>query len=275
MIHVVTDSCADLPDDLLQRYNIRVVPLSIRVNGREYVEGVNITPQEFYREMASSAELPKTSQPSPSQFAKIFEELSGTGKILCLTISSKLSGSFGSANLGKKVSGNLNVTVFDTFAASIGQGLQVLRAAELIQEGLPLNTVLSLLNRMREEMKFLILLDTLENIVKGGRLSRFQGSLAKLLNIKVILHNVQGKPEILEKIRGRNKTLERITELVGERCENFSNRIIGITHVNNLGDAEILAKEIKEIYQPREVIINEMGATISTYAGQAGLIIAF
>jgi DegV family protein with EDD domain len=275
MIHVVTDSCADLPDNLLQKYNIRVVPLSIRVNGREFSEGVDITPQEFYREMAISAELPKTSQPSPKQFAKIFEELSGAGKVLCFTISSKLSGSFGSANLGKKISGNPNVTVFDTFAASIGQGLQVLRAAELIQEGLPLNTVLSVLNRMRDEMKFLILLDTLENIVKGGRLSRFQGSLAKLLNIKVILHNVQGRPEILEKMRGRNKTLERLIGLVGERYGGGSNSIIGITHVNNLEDAEVLAEEIKELYQPREVIINEMGATISTYAGQSGLIVAF
>lgn len=275
MIHIITDSCVDLPDNLLQQYNIRVVPLSIRVNGKEYTERVDITPQEFYSEMAVAQELPQTSQPTPAQFAKVFKEISGTGKALCLTLSSKLSGSFNAAVLGKEMSGNPNVTVFDTLAASIGQGLQVIKAAELSQAGLPFEAILSQLNKVRKEMKFLILLDTLENIVKGGRLSRFQGSLAKLLNIKVILHNVQGSVEILEKIRGKNKSLRRLIELLGERCGDFSNKIVGITHVNNLRDAEVLAEEIKEKYQPQQVIINEMGAVISTYAGESGLIIAF
>ncbi|HHV65167.1 MAG TPA: DegV family protein [Peptococcaceae bacterium] len=275
MIHVVTDSCVDLPAHLLKQYNIRVVPLSIRVNGKEFMEGVNITPREFYREMAASVQLPQTSQPTPAQFANVFKELAGKGKVLCLTISSKLSGSYGSAVLGKEIAGNSNVTVFDTLAASIGQGLQVIKAAQLINSGLSLEHVLEFLHKMREEMKFIILLDTLENIVKGGRLSKFQGSIAKLLNIKVILHNVKGSVEVLEKVRGKNKSLQRVIDLLGERCEDFSSKIIGITHVDNLEDAEHLAQEIKVRYQPQDVLVHEMGATISTYAGKAGLIVAF
>lgn len=194
---------------------------------------------------------------------------------MCLTISSKLSGSFSSAVLGKQIAGSNNVTVFDTLAASIGQGLQVIKAAELVNAGLSLEKILEFLHKMRDEMKFVILLDTLENIVKGGRLSRFQGSLAKLLNIKVVLHNVQGSVEILEKVRGKNKSLQRSVELLGERCADFSNRIIGITHVDNLEDAQSLAEAIKARYHPKDILIHEMGATISTYAGKAGLIVAF
>lgn len=275
MIHIITDSSADIPDELLKEHNIRVVPLTIRVNGKEFTEKVNITPQEFYREMYKSDQLPQTSQPAPARFAQVFQELSGKGKILCLTISSKLSGSFDSAKLGQKISGNPHVTVFDTLAGSIGHGLQVLKAAELVREGLSFNTILGKLSKMREEMKFLILLDTLENIVKGGRLSQFQGSLAKVLDIKVILHNVEGKVEILEKIRGKNKSLQRLIKLVGERCRDFSGRTIGISHVDNLEDAQFIAAELEKHYQPEKIIVAEMGATIATYAGRSGLIVSF
>lgn len=275
MIHIITDSSADIPKPLLEKYHIHMVPLTIRVNGKEYEEGVNITPQEFYREMFRSPELPKTSQPTPARFAQLFSELTKQGKILCLTVSSKLSGSFGSANLGKELSGNPDVVVFDTEAGSIGHGLQVLKAAEMAQAGFSLDQILYQLQKCRTEMKFLILLDTLENIVKGGRLSRFQGSLAKILNIKAILHNVEGSAEILEKVRGRQKSLERVIQLVGERCNDFSNRIIGITHVDNLPDAQQLAHEFEKLYHPKEIIINEMGSTIATYAGKSGLIVAF
>jgi len=275
MIHVVTDSSADLPDYILQKYNICLVPLSIRVNGKEYTEGIDITPQEFYREMNASDELPYTSQPAPATFARVFEELSGRGKVLCMTISSKLSGSFTSANMGKELSGNPDVTVFDTLAGSLGHGIQVLRAAEWIRSGASMETIIDRLGKIRGEMSILILLDTLENIVKGGRLSRFQGSLAKLLNIKVILHNDEGSVEILQKVRGKNKSLHTLIDIVGERCLDFSDKIIGITHVDNLRDAQALAENLKDKYHPREVLINEMGASIATYAGKMGLIVAF
>jgi DegV family protein with EDD domain len=275
MIQITTDSSADIPKPLLEKYSIRMVPLTIHVGGKEYEEGIDITPQEFYREMAASAELPKTSQPTPARFAQIFSEFSNQGPILCFTVSSKLSGSFGSANLGKELSGNPEVIVFDTEAGSIGHGLQVLKAAEMAQAGVSSDEIIAKLTQYRKEMKFLILLDTLENIVKGGRLSRFQGSIAKLLDIKAILHNVEGSAEILEKVRGRQRSLLRLITLVGERSSDFSNRIIGITHVDNLPDAQYIAREIMQRYHPKDIIINEMGSTIATYAGKSGIIVAF
>jgi len=276
MIQIITDNSADIPRELLAQYdNVHIVPLTIEVNGREYTEGVDLTPQQFYRQMYASPELPKTSQPTPARFARLFTELSQRGKILCMTISSGLSGTYNSALLGKELSGNPDVVVFDTEAGSIGQGLQVLKAAEMVKEGLAMDKIVAHLERYRREMKFLIVLDTLENIVKGGRLNRFQGSLAKLLNIKVILHNVEAKVEILERVRGHHKALQRVIALVSERCSDFSNRVIGITHVDNLEDAQFLAEEFKKRYHPKDVIIQEMGATIATYAGKSGLIIAF
>lgn len=275
MLHIVTDSSADIPTSLIEHYHIHVVPLTLRINKREYEEGVDITPLEYYRLMFASQDLPKTSQPTPAHFAEMFKQFIGKGHTLCFTVSSKLSGSYQSACLGQQLSGNDQVTVFDTLAGSIGHGLQVLKAAEMAMNGIRLDKIMCSLAAYRQEMKFLILLDTLENIVKGGRLSRFQGSLAKLLNIKVILHNVEGNAEILEKIRGHQHSLQRLLELLGERCADFSDRTIGITHVDNAKDASFLASEIQKRYHPKDIIINEMGSVIATYAGKAGLIVAF
>jgi len=275
MIHIITDSSSDIPNSLIEKYMIRVVPMTVQIDGQEYEEGIDLAPQEFYQKMFSSPELPKTSQPAPNRFSELFEQFIDAGETLCLTISSKLSGSFQSACLGKELSRNSHVTVFDSLAGSLGHGLQVLMAAEMGINGASLENILSKLEKYRQEMKFLIRLDSLENIVKGGRLSRFQGSLAKLLNIKVMLHNVDGSAEFLEKIHGHRHSLQHLLDLVGERCTDFSDRVVGITHVNNIEDASFLASEIQKRYHPKDILINEMGSTIATYAGKAGLIVAF
>ncbi|WP_202708528.1 DegV family protein [Sporosalibacterium faouarense] len=274
MIQLVTDSSADLPKELLDKYNISVVPLTINIDGKEYLEGVDLMPQEFYEKMCNGKELPKTSQPSPAAFADFFKTLSGKGPILCLTISSGLSGTYQSACVGRDMSGQ-DVTVFDTLAGSLGHGLQLIEARKLAIQGLPIDKIVEFLDELRKRSNILILLDTLENIVKGGRLSKFQGSIAKILDIKVLLEGIEGKVEIIEKIRGKRRFLMRTIDIIGERKRDFSDTVFGITHINNLKDAEILRDEIIKRYKPKDIIINYMGATMGTYAGKGGIIVSF
>lgn len=274
MLQLITDSSADLPKELLEKYNISVVPLTIQLDGKEYLEGIDITPQEFYNKMFASKELPKTSQPSPSNFSNVFASLSNKGQMLCLTISSGLSGTFQSACIGRDMSGT-DVTVFDTLSGSLGHGLQLIKAAVLSSQGFSVDSIVETLKDCRERINILILLDTLENIVKGGRLSKFQGSIAKILDIKVLLEGIEGKVELKEKIRGKKKFLKRVLDIIGERKKDFTDTIFGITHVDNLEDAEYLKAEIIKRYNPKDVIINYMGATMGTYAGKGGMIISF
>ncbi len=274
MLQLITDSSADLSKELLEKYNISVVPLTIQLNGKEYLEGIDITPRGFYQLMFASRELPKTSQPSPSDFSNMFKSLSHKGQMLCLTISSGLSGTYQSACIGKDMSGT-DVTVFDTLAGSLGHGLQVIRAAMLSAQGLSVESIVEVLKNYRQKVNILILLDTLENIVKGGRLSKFQGSIAKILDIKVLLEGIEGKVELKEKIRGKKRFLLRVLEVIGERKKDFSDTVFGITHADNLEDAEFLKAEIIKKYNPKDVIINYMGATMGTYAGKGGIIISF
>lgn len=274
MLQIMTDSASDLPVELLRKYNVHVVPLTVKIGGQEYREGVDITAQQFQRKMLNNSELPVTSQPSPALFSEAFQELSKKGEVLCLTLSSKLSGTFQSANLAKNITG-LKVEIFDTLAGSLGQGLQILKAAELVATGFTLQEIIEKLSVYRREMNILILLDTLENIVKGGRLSRFQGSLAKILDIKVLLQGVDGAVELLEKIRGKKKFLQRVIEIIGAKSNDLSNRVFGITHVDNEQDAQFLQATIMEKFKPKGVIVNHMGSTMGTYAGKGGIIIAF
>ncbi len=280
MLSIVTDSSSDLPDDVLEKHDIRVVPLKITIDGKEYVEKQDITAEEFTDRMIASKQLPKTTQPSPGAFCEVFNELTtGTNEgneVICITISSGLSGTYQSACLGKELAeaGN-KITVFDTLAASLGHGLYVLKAARMAEAGWDREKIVEALYSYREQMEIFILLDTLENIVKGGRLSKFKGSMAGFLNIKVLLEGRDGKVHELEKIRGRKKFLKRFLNLVGERRQDFSDTIFGITHVNNRADAEYIKEELIKRYNPKDVIIHTMGATIGTYAGDKGMVICF
>lgn len=274
MIQLVTDSSADLPKELLDKYDISVVPLTISIDGKEYLEGVNLTPQMFCEKMFSSKELPKTSQPSPEAFAETFRQAAEKGPVLCLTISSGISGTYQSACIGRDISG-VDVTVFDTLAGSLSHGLQLIEARKLAKEGLSIDEIVEFLQEYRKHANILILLETLENIVKGGRLSKFQGSLAKILDIKVLLEGVMGNIELVEKIRGKKRFLNRIIDLIGERKSEYKDTVFAITHVDNLKDAEYLKDEIIKRYKPKDVIINYMGATMGTYAGKGGMIVSF
>jgi DegV family protein with EDD domain len=274
MLQIITDSSCDLPEELRRQYHIHVVPLTVAIDGKEYDEGVDITPQEFQQKMFSASSLPKTSQPAPAVFARAFEEMAENGPLLCLTISSKLSGTYQSACMAQDLT-SVPVTVFDSWAGSLGLGLQAIKAAEWAAQGMGVQEIVERLTVYRGEMNILVLLDTLENIVKGGRLSKFQGTVAQVLGIKVLLEGVEGSVELREKIRGKKKFLHRIVDIVGERRSDLTHTTFGITHVDNLADAEYLKASIVERYHPQDVIIHYMGSTMGTYAGKGGIIVSF
>ncbi len=279
MIQVITDSAADLPAEIVEKHNITVVPDTVYIDGKEYADGIDISTKEFYEKMAKTKELPKTSQPSAASFIKVFKELEAKGELLCINISSKLSGTYQTACLARKLSG-VNVAVFDSWAATLGQGLQVIKAALLAEKGMSRDHIIQILTEYKKGLTHYVLLDTLENVVKGGRLSKFQGSLAKLLNIKVLLTGVDGALVTLEKIHGRKKALQRVMERMGEKlreAKDIPTRLFSISHFNNLKDAEMLKSQIMKNFNIKEeqFIVNEMGSTIATYAGEGGMVISF
>ena len=273
-LHVVTDSSCDLPKELLEAHGITVVPLEVDVDGQIFREGVDLTPQVYWAKLAQAAELPKTSQPSPAAWADTFDALTVTGPVLCITVSSKLSGTYQSACLARDLT-HADVTLFDSLTASLGLGLQVLRACELAEAGRTAAEVVAELTPYRDEMLTLVLLNTLENIVRGGRLNSFQGSLSKILDIRALLSSKDGEVVLLERVHGHRRLLERAVERACDRWPDMSGRDVGITHFDNLADAEALKKALTERCHPRDFIINPMGSSMATYAGAGGMIVSF
>ncbi len=228
---------------------------------------------EFLEWMKGSPELPTTSQPSPGAFFEVFEELAPKGPILCMTISEKLSGTAQSATMAKNMLPDADIEIFDTKAATSAEAAQVIRAAQLLEEGRPLAEVLEYLETYRESIRIFQGFLNLTNLVKGGRLSRWQGRIAEFMNIRVLCHNVDGTIEVLEKVRGTEQLFERIVQLVTEQGVDIEDRILVISHADNREWATWLAKRV-EALNPRDVMVIPMGSVIATHAGPGSVVIS-
>jgi DegV family protein with EDD domain len=274
-MQIITDSSCDLPKELIEKHDIIVVPLNIEIEGKNYVDGVDLSHQDFYVKMAESPTLPKTSQPSPHSFIEAFKEAANRQKeILSVHLSSRLSGTFETAILAKELSGQ-DAHIFDSLNGSMGLGLQVLKACKLIEEGLDIGGVLERLKEYRDQLKVYVYLETIENAVKGGRVSKTKELIANLLNVKVVVHVEDGYVKILKSLRGKKRAISFMMEKLAEQQESIKDKVIAITHCDCLDDAIALKEEILKRFNPENVIITTMGPVIGTHSGQGGLLVAF
>lgn len=276
-LKIITDSSCDLPAAELEKYGIEMIPLKVTFEkGETFLDRVELSPALFVKKMALSKTLPKTAAPDPTTFIQYFEKgLKEAGEVLFISLSSGLSSTYQTATLACKMLGSEKVKVFDTLTASLGTGIMAIKAAQMATENLSLSVIIQRLSQIRESHEVFFTLDTLENVVKGGRLTRVEGMAGTLLNIKPILRgNKKGTPEVVEKVRGRKKAISRLVAMVGELTGNsVARRIIGISHVNCEEDACRLMEMIKQRYDTEDIMISDMGGTIGTYAGEGGLMI--
>jgi DegV family protein with EDD domain len=276
-IKIITDSSCDLPEDLVDKYGIGVVSLHVTFDNDEtFTERVTISPEQFWERMADSRELPKTSRPTPEAFAAAFRKALGNhASVVFIGLSSSLSGTFESAQLAaKSVPGDIHL--IDSLTGSLGLGILAVKAHEFIQSGVNVQAVAEKIIAYRNGMTTLFTMDSLENLIKGGRVGRLPGFIGTMLSIRPIgKAGNRGQIDVLEKVRGRAKSLQRIVQLVGEMGSNLQEKIVGISHVNCLQEALNLKKNIEEKYRPGKVIISKVGSTMGTYAGNGGLIVSF
>ncbi len=277
-LRIITDTSCDLPDKELEKYNIEMIPLKVTfANGETFLDRFELAPANFVKKMKLSRILPKTAAPDPHTFMEYFEKgLKEAGEVLFVSLSSGLSSTYQTAQLACNMLGSEKVKIFDTLTASLGTGIVAIKAANMAAQGLSLDAVIERLTRIRSSREVIFTLDTLENVVKGGRLSRIEGLAGTLLHIKPILRgNDRGVPEVIEKVKGRKKAMHRLVSLLGEVTGgSLKDKLIGISHVNCEEDAIHLGNQIKKDYNlTNQIIISEMSATIGTYAGEGGLMI--
>lgn len=277
-IVVVTDSGADLPKQICAELGIIIVPLYVNWGGKTYKDGVDLDAETFYARLQEENELPSTSQLTPATFQELFNKLLAEGKdVLCLTLSSGLSGTYNSAAVARGMLENPDrVAVVDSLAASMGQGILAVEAARMAKQGLALGEIVSQLQGKISCLRSIFTLNTLQNLVKGGRLSAFQGSVATLLDIKPILHlDEQGKIVGFAKVRSRKKALAQLEEEVLRQGKNLPGQVMGLSHAHDPETGEEMARILKEKFGAAEVIYGEIGPVIGTHTGQGCIAIFF
>jgi DegV family protein with EDD domain len=264
-VRVVTDSACDLPDDLIERNGIGVVPLTIRFGNEELIDRKELSTDEFWRRLADSDVLPETSAPSAGAFEGAFRRQieDGATGIICINLSSKLSATMQSAQVAAKaVQADCPVVVIDSLMVSMGLGSLCLTAAQRAADGDSLESIVANVTDRRNRSKLYGALDTLEFLKKGGRVGNARALLGTMLAIKPVLEVRDGVVEEAGKVRTRSKALRLLVDRVKEGpFENLS-----VLH-GNAPDVDELLDLLAPLAARDQIVVGQIGPVIGTHAG--------
>lgn len=272
-LRVVTDSTADLPPKVAEELGIVVVPLAVNFGNEYYLDGVDLSADEFYHKLQRSPTLPTTSQPSPGAFAQTYDRLAAeTSEILSIHISAKLSGTYASAIAGRDLAGaGADIEVIDSLQASMGLGLLAIMAAKAANNGASLDAVVEMVERAMPRTQFFGAVDTLEYLQKGGRIGKAQFWLGTLLNVKPLIACRDGETHPLERVRSRKRALERLVELA---LEHKSIQDMAVMHSTTPADAELIGERLSAAFPEERIYRARFGPVIGTYLGPGAVGVA-
>ena len=272
---IVTDSSADLPDSVLDRYGIALVPLQVMFGDTTFRDRVELKPEEFYRRLRGTAELPTTSQPTPAAFIQAFRDArQEADEVVAVLLGSNLSGTFASAQAAIRAGGVQGVHLVDSRLASFGVGLLALRGAELAELGWPGARIAAELTRLRSQSGMLLTVDRYDNLLRSGRISRGKAWLAGMLDVKPILSfDAEGHVVPIERVRGRENLEARVLAVLDQRLTPRPRKVrFGVAHADAPEAAERIRAALVEKYQPQDcfVISGNRGAGHPRGAGSLG-----
>jgi DegV family protein with EDD domain len=274
-IAVVTDSTATLPQELLQRYNIHVVPLHIMWDRVRYRDGIDIKPEEFYQRLRKSTTLPTTSGAVQGEFLQIFEGLRGkVDGIVCILVSSDLSGAYSSAINAQKLFSEIPVEVIDSRLSTMAMGFGVIAAARMAAEGGTIKQVAQSAKDILVKAHLFFALDTLDYLRRGGRINFSAAVLANLLKVKPVLTLKDGKVEPAARPRTMPKALETLLRLMKEKVTDTPLHA-AVMHADNPEAVGYLKKEISERFQCAELLVTGFTPVMGAHTGPGIVGIAF
>ncbi|WAA11275.1 DegV family protein [Fervidibacillus albus] len=266
-IKIVTDSSADLDQALIEQWDIHVISHLIEMDGKQYLDRVNITPAECLEYMKQSPDVPKTSQPPIGAFLELYEQLTADGsEVLSIHISGQLSGTVSTAYMAaNQVDGK--VTVFDSHFLSKTLAFQVIEAAKMAKEGKTVEEIIERLEKIRENSRLYVVLDTLEFLNKGGRIGKGKALLGSLLKIKPIAAIHDGVYTPIATVRNYNQAMKHMLQLLKEDTQGKVLKAISVGHAGGLKRATQLKNKIMELYENVTIQIDETTPIIGTHTG--------
>lgn len=275
---IIGDSCLDLTPEMKKEGKIKIVSLTLQVDGVDFIDDDSFDQKKFIKAVADFEGCPKSSCPSPEEYKKAFGEDEVTA--FCVTLSAELSGSYNSAVLGQRLVEeefpNKKVYVFNSRSACIGETLVALKIQECAEKGASFEEIVEQVEDYIRRRETLFVLENLETLRKNGRLTGMKAALVSVLNIKpVMMGTPEGTIEQCTIGRGTKKALKKMIEEVGNRVSDFENRVFGISHCNCPERAQYVKEEIEKRYPFKQIIIADTAGVGTLYANDGGIVIAF
>lgn len=271
-VKIVTDSAQDFEPSLLEKMGITVVPLTVHFGDESYRDGYEIRGKEFYERLTSSSVIARTSQPSPWEFQQVFQKLTEDGSsVVAILLSSALSGTYQSAVMAKEALPDQQIEVIDSKSASGMYGMMAILAQEMAGKGCTFDEIVAAVKRMIETGITVFSVDTLDYLARNGRIGKAQHLLGSMLNMKPILSlDDEGYVVAKERIRGRNKVIPRMIDIVLEHLGK-EELYVCISDANSPAEAAKLKEQAQERLSIRRLFETEIGAIIGTHTGPGTL----
>lgn len=279
---IVIDSCSDLPRDFVEKNGIPALGINVKLNEIEFVDdfGKTVTYKKFY-DAVREGEIPTTAQVNSEVYKEEFlKHVKLNKSVIYLAFSSALSGSINSANIAKseilEEYQNADITIIDTKSASLGEGLIVYYAYEMLKRGCTKEEIVSWVEENKLKVNHWFTVDDLNHLKRGGRISGTQAVVGTLLNIKPILNvDNEGRLSPVAKVKGRKKALKTLVDKFREKVVNPENQVIFISHSDCASDAELVKSMILEEFKVKDFIINQIGPGIGSHTGPGTVTLFF
>ena len=273
---IIGDSCTDITEEMKQEGLVSLVPLTLSIEGEEFVDDDTFNQKIFIEKMKASEECPKSACPSPERYMQEFE---GQEECYVITLSSRLSGSYNSAVVAKEMyleeHPDAKIEIVDSRSASCGQALLAMKIKEFKEKGLNFSEVKKKITEFRDNMETRFVLESLENLRKNGRLSKMTYTICNVLNIRPVMRADDGEIVKVDQVRGHNKALMRMVEHIAQDAKAALKETIVIAHCNNKERAEMVKREILKRVPFKKSFIVETAGVATLYANEGGIIVSY
>lgn len=267
-VAIVTDSTCNLPAELVEQYDIHVIPQILNWEGKSLLDQIDISTRDFYDRLPQSSDLPKTSQPAPGQFTEFYTQVAeNADSIVGIFVSEFLSGTLQSAHLGAEAMGDYPIEIVDSRSVSLGLGLLVLAAARYAAEGHTAQEVAEYTRSLVPRLRVMFVVDTLEYLHKGGRIGGAQRLMGSVLSIKPILHLEDGRIEPLASVRTKSKAIQSMIDTIVGEMQGKEHIHAGIIHAAAPESAARVEELLLAQVQPQELLVNELTPVIGANVG--------
>lgn len=271
-IAVVSDSTAYLPKELIEKYNIYTIPLSVGFGDEFLREDIDISPIEFFERLREIEGVPTTSQPPIGTFVELYEKLAEQyDAVISIHLSKQISGTYETSISAGKMVENIDVYSYDSAVTAMAQGFYAIEAAEMVEAGKSVEQIITRLDMIKETVQAFFVVDDLSYLQRGGRLSGAQALVGSLLRIKPVIHMKDGYILPYERVRTSKRAIQRIVNLLEKAVEEQGVTRVVFTHTNNPERARKLKADFEQKYPDVKTVFSDLGPVVGTHLGEGAV----